>query len=162
MRIDAVQLPEIDPVELEPLEAVIDALLQILGLAVRYPLVRPGPGVAAFRSDDQTFWIGMERFGDEQFAGLGAVGVGSIDKIHAELDHALQDAFRFFAIFRPTPDAVTGDAHRAESEPVHFKIAADLKGAAGVRFGSKQIANAHHRQSYSAGQTQLYKIPSIH
>src|SRR5216110_1980677 len=104
----------------------------------------------------------MKRFGDKQLADLGAVGVGGVDKIHAELDRALQDAFGFVAIFRPTPDAVTGDTHGAEAQSVHGKIAADLKGGAGVRFSREQIANAHHRQSYSAGQTQLYKIPSIH
>src|ERR1041385_6565014 len=121
------ELPKIDPVELETLEAVIDALLQIIRLAVRHPLVRPGSRVATLCRDDETFRIRMERFGDEQLARLGGVALGGINKIHAELDRAFQDTFGFLAIFRPTPDAVTGDAHRAKPKPIHRKIAADLK-----------------------------------
>src|SRR2546423_8991286 len=104
----------------------------------------------------------MKRFGNEKLSVLGSKGIRRIDKVHAELDGALQNALGFFAIFRPTPDTVTRDAHRAEPEPVHGKIPADFKCAAGVRFSAKQIGNGHHRQSDATGQTQPGKFPSIH
>ena len=63
-------------------------------------------------------------------ADLGAVGVGGVDEIDAQLDRAAQDGDRLAVVGRLAPDAVAGDLHRAEAEPVDGKIAADREGAA--------------------------------
>jgi hypothetical protein len=53
-----------------------------------------------------------------------------IDEIDAQLDGAPQDGDRFRVILRRPPHAVAGDAHRAESETVDGKIAAEEEGSA--------------------------------
>src|SRR6476620_5431000 len=131
------QLPEIDPIELETLEAVIDALLEIFGSAIRDPLVGTGAGVAAFRGDDESFRIRMQRLGDKELTCLRPIGIGRIDEVYPKFDRAFQNALRFLAIFRPTPDPVARDPHRAEPEPVHSEVAADSKRTTRVRFGSE-------------------------
>src|SRR5437762_4886215 len=69
----------------------------------------------------------MERFGDEQLVRFRSVSVGGIDQIHTELDRALQHLDRVCAVGWPTPNAFARETHRAETEPVHFEIAADLE-----------------------------------
>ena len=69
----------------------------------------------------------MKRLRNEKLARLRSVGIGGIDEIHAELDRALENFERGFAVLRPTPDPVACDPHRAEPEPVHGQVAADFE-----------------------------------
>ena len=68
----------------------------------------------------------MERRGDEQFAYFRPISVGGVDQIHTELDGAPQNFECVIAIRRPTPNALPGDAHRAEAEPIDREIAAQF------------------------------------
>src|ERR1044072_8946763 len=78
-RIDPVQLVKIDTLELQSLQAVVHALFQAFGSAVRSPLTRTRPSRSPFGCDHNSLWIGMHRFCDEQFALLWTGGVGGID-----------------------------------------------------------------------------------
>jgi hypothetical protein len=98
------QLIQIDPLQLQPLQTVVDALRQIFGPAIRHPLPGARPGVPALRRNQQSFRIRMERFGDEQFVNLRAIGIGGVDEIHAQLEGSAQDLLRFLAVRRPSPD----------------------------------------------------------
>ena len=69
----------------------------------------------------------MKRFCDEQFACLRSVCVSGVDQIHAELDRAAQDLERVFPVWRPTQNALPGDAHRAKTEPVYCEVATQFK-----------------------------------
>src|SRR4051794_8713835 len=120
------ELPEIDPLEFEPLQALVDALFQVLWAAVRDPLIGSGPGMAAFGSDDQSFRIRMERFSNQKLAGPGSMGVGLIDRVPAEISGALKALQRSPAILRPPPDPPPRDPHGANPEPVHGQVTADL------------------------------------
>jgi hypothetical protein len=50
-----------------------------------------------------------------------------VDEIDAQLDRTPQNFLRVLAIGRPTPDPLARQAHRAKTEPVDQKIAAQLK-----------------------------------
>ncbi len=113
--IDAVQLVQIDPLELEPTQAALAGGAQVRGLAVRRPLIRPGALESALRRDHQLWRIGGEGFGDEPFAHLRAVGVGGVEEIDPQLQGAPQHGDRLGAVARLTPDAAAGEAHRTKA-----------------------------------------------
>jgi hypothetical protein len=50
--------------------------------------------------------------------GAGAVRVGGVDEVRAELDCAAQHRFRHIAVRGRTSDAGTRDTHGAEAEAV--------------------------------------------
>jgi hypothetical protein len=66
----------------------------------------------------------MQGLGEEIFAYLRTVRISGIDEIHAQIGQALQDVFRFVAIFGFAPDTVAGDAHGAETKAMNGKISA--------------------------------------
>jgi hypothetical protein len=69
----------------------------------------------------------MQRFSDQELARLRPVGVGCIDQVYAHLDRAFENSACLIPIFRPTPDPVASDPHRAKSKPNNRKIAADFE-----------------------------------
>src|SRR5437762_4978893 len=95
---------------------------------VRHPLARSGPGQTAFRSDNKSLGIRMERLGYEQFACFRPVRVGGVDQVHTEFDGAPQNCERVLSIRRPTPNPFSGYARRAKAEPTDWEIAAQLPG----------------------------------
>src|SRR5438105_13053634 len=76
------QLPQIDPLELQSLETFIDGLCQILWPAVLFPLSRAWPGLTAFGRDHQSFRIRIQRFGNEQLVRFRTVSIRCVDEIH--------------------------------------------------------------------------------
>jgi len=70
----------------------------------------------------------MQRLGDQLLADEGAVAVGSVDEVHADLGQVLQHAERLGPILGLAPYARAGDAHRTEAEAVDGNIAADFEG----------------------------------
>src|SRR5436190_21188244 len=95
---------------------------------VWHPLAWSGPGQTAFRSDNKSLGIRMERLGYEQFACFRPVGVGGIDQVHAEFDGAPQNFERILSIRRPTPNAFPGYPHRATAESIDCQFASRLPG----------------------------------
>jgi hypothetical protein len=69
----------------------------------------------------------MERFRDQEFARLRAVGIRRIDQVDSELDCALENFARFVPILGPTPDSLTRNPHGAKPEPIDRKIASDFE-----------------------------------
>jgi hypothetical protein len=72
-RIDPVQLPQVDAVELEALKAPVELAAEVIRPTVRRPSVRPRPLEAALRGDDELLGVGVQRFGDELFRDVRAV-----------------------------------------------------------------------------------------
>ena len=108
-RIDAVELPEVDALDLEPTQAHVDALSQIVGIADLRPRARV-VGVAdqaALGRDRQSF-IGMKRLGDQILADERSIAVGCIDEVDSDLGQSLEDAYRLFPVGRFPPDARPG------------------------------------------------------
>ena len=67
----------------------------------------------------------MERVGDEKLAHLGAVRVGRVDQVDAELDRTAENAACVLPVVRPPEDLRPCDAHGTEPETVDFEVAAD-------------------------------------
>src|SRR3954453_10947145 len=128
VRVDGVQLVEIDPLQAEPPQAALAALAQPLGAAVAVPAPRSGTHEAALRRDHEAVRIRMERLRDQLLADVGAVGVGGVDQRDAALDDAAQKRPGGGRVGRRPPHAVSRDAHGAEAEPAHLEVAAEPEG----------------------------------
>ena len=73
----------------------------------------------------------MQSFADEAFGDLGAVGVGSVDKVDTEFDGATEDMAALVGIAGLAPGAVADKAHGSVAEAVDWEVVADLEGAGG-------------------------------
>src|SRR5438132_10461354 len=91
---------------------------EVLRSPVRLPLVGPGALEARLGGDHKPLRVGVERFGDEPLAHLGAVRVGGIDQVDPELDGTAQHGDRLSRVARLAPYALAGEPHRAEAEAV--------------------------------------------
>ena len=60
-------------------------------------------------------------------ADLRSVRLRGVDEIDAKLDGAAEHRQRLRLVLRRAEDAVAGDPHRAESEPAHRKVAAEVE-----------------------------------
>ncbi len=60
----------------------------------------------------------MQRLADDVLGYVGTVRVGGVDEVDAELDSAAQHPHGFAAVGGRAPDALAGQAHCAEAEPV--------------------------------------------
>jgi len=83
-----------------------------------HPLSRTGPGVTAFRRNNESFRIRIQRFGNEKLVRFWTVSIGCVDEIDAKLDGTPQNFLRALAIRRPTPDPLACQSHRPKPEPV--------------------------------------------
>ena len=119
IRIDAVQLPEIDALEPQAAKTAFQPFAQTVRPAVDRPLSRAGAFEPAFRGDHQSFGIRMERFGDQFFADVRSIRFRCVDEVDAELDGPAEDRDGLVVISRRSPDACAGDAHCSESEAVN-------------------------------------------
>ena len=84
------ELVDVDAVEAETLEAAFDGLLDVRGAGVVLPDAGAVARPADLGGDDEIVGIGLERLGDQLFGDVGAVGVGGVDEVDAELDGAAQ------------------------------------------------------------------------
>src|SRR6185437_14629895 len=126
LRIRGVQLVEVDPLEAEASQRALACLAQVLRAAIARPetvLALAVADGAALGRDDEVVRVGTERLGDQLLADLGAVGVGGVDQIDAELDRAPEHGDRFVAVRGRAEDFGAGDPHRAEAEPADLEVA---------------------------------------
>ncbi len=130
-RVDAVELVEIDALELEAAQAHLDTLNQIAGAADVFGFGGTLARDAALGGDDEAGRVGVQGFADQALGDLGAVGVGGVDERDAELDGAAQNAAGFVGIGRLAPGAIADKAHGSVAEAMDREIAADAEGAAG-------------------------------
>src|SRR5207244_4245523 len=80
-----------------------------------------GPHAAALGTDDEAAGIGMQRFGDQLFIGVGAVGVGGVEEVGAELERAPEELLCARPVLRRAPDVGAEHAHGAKPEPVDLQ-----------------------------------------
>ncbi len=119
------QLVEVVALGLEPPQARFAGCAQVRGARVLPPLAWPGANQAALGGDQQAPRVGVQRFGDQPLADHRPVGIGGIDEVDAEFDHATQHRTRLPLVLRFAPDAFAGDAHRAEAHARHLQVSAD-------------------------------------
>src|ERR1044071_5741108 len=130
--IDAMQLIEVDALQLQPAQASVELLAQPLRPRVLDPLARPRPVEPTLRGDDESRWIRMERLADELLADVRPVRLPGVDEVDPQLHGPPQHAPRLGRIFRRSPHALAGDAHRPEAEAVDGEIAAEIHRSASV------------------------------
>jgi hypothetical protein len=132
-----VELIEVDTVEAQPLQAPFARLAQVRRVAFSLPDIAPRANQSALGRDHQTARIRMQRLADQTLADVGAVRIGRVDEVHAELQRPLQHAARVLRVFRLAPDAWPCQAHCAETEAIHGQIAAEGDRAGGGRAFSR-------------------------
>ena len=92
LRVEPVELVEVDAVELQAPQRHLDALAQVLGPADGLPHARAAAREAALGGDDQAVGVRVQRLGDEVLAHERPVGVGGVDEVDAQLDGPAQHA----------------------------------------------------------------------
>ena len=83
-----VELVERDLLELEPPQASLAGLDQVVRPAVLRPLPGTGALEAALGRDHEIIRVRRQRLADELLADVRTVGVGGVDEVDAELDRA--------------------------------------------------------------------------
>src|SRR5262249_48540591 len=129
LRIGRMQLIDIDTLQLQPSQACLAGGAQMLRSAVVFPGLTPRSPEPAFGRDEQAFRIRVERFGNEPLVDLRTVGVGGIDEGDAELDSTHQHALSTRTIKRFTPYTRAAQAHGAEPEAIHGRVATEGEAA---------------------------------
>src|SRR5271156_959472 len=89
------------------------------------PLVWPRTVPSPLGCDYEIFFVGKQGLGDEFFADARAVRISRVDKVDAELTGAAQHRQRACTILGRPPDAVSGDAHRAEAQTIDGEFTAE-------------------------------------
>ncbi len=118
VHLGVVGLPKIDPIRLEPAQALFHAETDEFGPPVlRAFLLAPAllvlvPVVAAFGGNHQLVAHVAQRLGHDLFAKAIAIGVGCIEKRHAEVVGAAQQI---------QPDLLVGDAPPGRAHGPHPK-----------------------------------------
>jgi hypothetical protein len=133
--VDAVQLDEVDPVELQVPQRQLHLLLEVGGASHRVPLPRAGADQARLGADHQLLRVRVQRLGDDLLADEGAVGVGGVDEVDALLDGRADDAHGGVVVDRLAPDAGAGELHGAVAEPVDGQIPTDAERVCGCDRG---------------------------
>src|SRR2546426_4965514 len=85
LRIDRMELIEIDALQPQALQAAFQILLEFFGSAVGVPAAGAWSRYAAFAADDEAFRIGMQGFGDQDLAGMRALAFGGVEEVDADL-----------------------------------------------------------------------------
>src|SRR2546425_10458801 len=126
------KLPEIDLLDAELPETAPGLRNQICGASVRGPLIRPRTRQARLCGDQQSF-IGMKRLADQLLRDIGAVAVGRVDEIDADLGEPAQRGKRCMTVGRRSPDAAASNSHGAITETIDRDVSdPELAGGAGV------------------------------
>ena len=134
--IDSVELPQVDPVQLQSLQAGLELATKVFGPSILDPAIRTGALEAALGGDDQA-GIGVQSLCDQLLGDVRAIGIGGIKEVHSQLDGPLEHADGFVTVSGWSPDAFAGQPHGAESHTVHREIATQGKAAGpGSRNGS--------------------------
>ena len=116
MRVDAVQVPEVDVVDAEPLQRRVERGAQVLRAAVAVD--RLGPLVAARRGrlggQHGVVAAAAQRLADELLVRERPVDVGRVDELRAGVERAPDDADRGLVV---APRRRVGEAHAHAAEP---------------------------------------------
>src|SRR6516165_3448747 len=115
LRVDAVQLPQVDGLDTEPAQAHEATLAQVLRAPDLCPDTWAVARKAALRRDVDAV-EGVQGLVDEVLGVLRSVRVGGVDEIDTKLRQSLEDGDRCVAVFRRAPNAIASDPHGAKAE----------------------------------------------
>src|ERR1700723_1130559 len=121
----SVQLIDVDALQPQPLQASFERPREVFGAGIMGPLAWARALPSALGRDDQSGLIRIERLGDQLFRCPGAIGIRGVNQVYIELDRPLQSSKGRRSVRGWSPDAGSGDAHRAIAHTVDGEIAAD-------------------------------------
>lgn len=124
VRIDPVQLVQIDTFQPQPPQAAVQLFAQAFGSPVGLPLAGAGPIESTLGGDDETPRVAVQRLRNQLFADVRPVGFRRVDEVHVELDRASQHGDRLVVVGGRPDLAGPRDAHRAEPEAMNRQIPA--------------------------------------
>jgi hypothetical protein len=116
LRVDAVQLSQGDAVDDEAAQRHPHVPSQVLRTPDDLPAIRPLPGDAALRGDDQMAVV-VRGLADEVLTYEWSVGDSRVDEVHPYLDGPAQLGDRRLAVRRVSPDSRARDVCSPEAEP---------------------------------------------
>src|ERR1700733_5646014 len=125
LRIDAMQLIKINPIQPQPPQATLAGGLQVFWLSIFNPYVGTRPVKAALGGNHQPLCIWIQRLGYDFFAHSGTIGVRGVDQIDSQFDSAPQNPDGLSPICRLAPNSISRNSHRAESQARDPEIASD-------------------------------------
>src|SRR5207244_12314277 len=139
------------------------ALPEIFRPTIWHPLVWSGPGVTAFRRDDEPFRIRIKRFCDEQFISFGSISIRRVDQIRAKFNRASQNFERILTIRRPTPYPLACQPHRAKSKSINCQISTNAEtGIIACGCSRKERGRSARQKRRSASQSCAKKESTGH
>ena len=101
------ELEKFDAIEVKAAKTSFAAFAQVFGSSVRLPLIRPRPLQTSLGGDYQAFRVRMQGLGNEPLRDKGAVRVGRVDEVDAQIDSAPKNSNALSRIFGFTPDSLT-------------------------------------------------------
>ena len=107
----------------ERAQVVLEALTQILGTVPRQPPALLVASRAELGHQPEVVGVGIERVVDQLVDDVGAVVLGGVDVVDAELDRAAQDRVGRVGVARRAEHAGPGELHRAEADAVYGLVA---------------------------------------
>src|SRR5262245_44041394 len=116
------QLINVDAVQPQSFEAALYRLPQMLRTGIVRPLIRPWTIPATFGRDHQPLGIRRQRFGNQLFADVRAIGVRGIDEVDTQLCGTPKDGERSGAVLGWTPDTLTCNTHSSEAKAMDGKL----------------------------------------
>src|SRR3954470_24714610 len=140
----SVELPQIDPVQLQPLQAGLELAAKEFRPSILHPTVWPGALQAALGGDNQAR-IGVESLRDQLFGNVRSIGIGGVKEGYSQLDGPLEHADGFVAVLGWSPNTFAGQAHGAESHAVHGEIATQSEGAGRGSGDGSGVRVAHEK-----------------
>ena len=124
VRVYAVELVDVDPVEAEATQATLARPAQMLRPTIRMPAAVTRPGQPALRRDHHALGIGMQRLGDQPLAHLRTVRLRRVDEVDAQLDRPSQYGIRGLPVRGLSEDPRARDPHRPVCHAANLEIAA--------------------------------------
>jgi hypothetical protein len=118
LRPAAVQVVQVDPLDTEAPSAHVRTLSQVVGVADRFErrVLQATADEASLGRDDEVLGVGVQCFADQQFIGVGSVGVSGVDQGHTGLNGLSQkrDSAVTVGVFAPLVRA--GEPHCAVAD----------------------------------------------
>src|SRR5216683_823575 len=124
------KLEKLDAIEFEAAKTAFAAFAQVFGSSVRLPLIRSGPSQASFGGDYQAFRVRMQGLRNEPLGDKGAVRVGRVDEVDAQVHSAPKNSNALGRVFGFTPDSLARQTHRAETKAMDGRLVADFENPA--------------------------------
>jgi hypothetical protein len=119
MRIDAVELKEINLLNAKATKTAFTLLAQVRRIAALNPGSWSGARETRLRRNGESRGVGVESLKDQFLGNIRPVGIRGIKKIHPEFNAALEHREGAVAIGGRSPHAWSRELHGPKAQPTH-------------------------------------------